>query len=177
MERGVSTGAASAVSGIEAVNLVTRERNVSIVLAAWTRTILKINLRYVGEQTFLCQLGDGILQGVFYLRNLRLRSTPLLHLVPLILHFAHVRRDLVRIVQMLVLKPFFETSISAEYSMESTFGPRCFAIFPRQIVVFVRIPGCSSLCVFAKYFNKSPLIFRSFNCLINPSPRMKLPLV
>ena len=41
---------------------------------------------------------------------------------------------------------------------------RCFAIFPRQMVVFVRIPGCSSLCVFAKYFNRSPLIFLSFNC-------------
>ena len=44
-----------------------------------------------------------------------------------------------------------------------TLAPRCFAILPRHIVVFVRIPGCSSACVFARCFNKSPLIFRSFN--------------
>lgn len=39
--------------------------------------------------------------------------------------------------------------------------PRYLAIFPRQIVVFVRIPGCSSLAVLAKYFSNSPLIVLS----------------
>ena len=34
---------------------------------------------------------------------------------------------------------------------------RFLEIFPKQIVVFVRIPGCSSLEVLARYFNSSPL--------------------
>ena len=42
-----------------------------------------------------------------------------------------------------------------------TFVPRFRAIFPRQMVVLVRIPGCSSLDVFASCFSKSPLIVRS----------------
>ena len=45
-----------------------------------------------------------------------------------------------------------------------TLAVRCFAILPRQMVVFVLIPGCSSLWVFARYFNRSPLMFLSFNC-------------
>src|SRR5579859_6252772 len=52
-----------------------------------------------------------------------------------------------------------------------TFAVRCFAIFPRQIVVFVRIPGCSSVCVFARYLSRSPLIFLSFNFHQLPSTR------
>jgi hypothetical protein len=35
------------------------------------------------------------------------------------------------------------------------------AILPRQIVVLVRIPGCSSLAVLARYLNNSPLMVRS----------------
>ena len=42
-----------------------------------------------------------------------------------------------------------------------TLVPKLRAIFPRQMVVLVRIPGCSSLEVFASCFNKSPLIVRS----------------
>jgi hypothetical protein len=34
-------------------------------------------------------------------------------------------------------------------------------IFPKQIVVFVRIPGCSSFEVLARYFKSSPLIVLS----------------
>ena len=39
--------------------------------------------------------------------------------------------------------------------------PRFLAIFPRQMVVFVRMPGCSSLAVLARYLSSSPLIVRS----------------
>lgn len=39
--------------------------------------------------------------------------------------------------------------------------PRFFEILPKQIVVFVRIPGCSSLEVLARYFKSSPLMVRS----------------
>lgn len=42
-----------------------------------------------------------------------------------------------------------------------TFAPKFRAILPKQMVVFVRMPGCSSLDVFAKYFSSSPLITRS----------------
>lgn len=42
-------------------------------------------------------------------------------------------------------------------------GERFFAIFPRQIVVFVRIPGCSSFAVRAKNRSNSPLITLSDN--------------
>lgn len=35
--------------------------------------------------------------------------------------------------------------------------PRFLAIFPRQMVVLVLMPGCSSLAVFARYFSSSPL--------------------
>ena len=47
-----------------------------------------------------------------------------------------------------------------------TLTPKLRAIFPRQIVVFVRIPGCSSFDVFARCFNRSPLIVRSDNFVI-----------
>ncbi len=39
--------------------------------------------------------------------------------------------------------------------------PRCLAILPRHIVVFVRIPGCSSFAVLARYRSSSPFIVRS----------------
>lgn len=39
-----------------------------------------------------------------------------------------------------------------------TLGDRFFAIFPRHIVVFVRIPGCSSFAVRAKNRKSSPLM-------------------
>ena len=42
-----------------------------------------------------------------------------------------------------------------------TVGPRLRAILPRQIVVLVRMPGCSSFEVFARCFSNSPLIVRS----------------
>ncbi len=41
--------------------------------------------------------------------------------------------------------------------------PRFFAILPKQIVVLVRMPGCSSFDVLARYFNSSPLIVLSDN--------------
>lgn len=44
-----------------------------------------------------------------------------------------------------------------------TFTPMLRAIFPKQMVVFVRMPGCSSLDVFARCFSSSPLITRSDN--------------
>ena len=47
-----------------------------------------------------------------------------------------------------------------------TLVPRLRAIFPRQIVVLVRIPGCSSLEVLASCFSKSPLIVRSESLVI-----------
>lgn len=47
-----------------------------------------------------------------------------------------------------------------------TLVPKLRAIFPRQIVVLVRIPGCSSLEVFASCLSKSPLIVRSESLVI-----------
>ena len=47
-----------------------------------------------------------------------------------------------------------------------TLVPKLRAIFPRQMVVLVRIPGCSSLEVFASCFSKSPLIVRSESLVI-----------
>lgn len=38
---------------------------------------------------------------------------------------------------------------------------RCLASFPRQMVVFVRIPGCSSFPNLARYLSSSPLMVRS----------------
>jgi hypothetical protein len=40
---------------------------------------------------------------------------------------------------------------------------RFFEIFPKHMVVFVRIPGCSSFEVLARYFRSSPLIVLSVN--------------
>ena len=42
-----------------------------------------------------------------------------------------------------------------------TLAPKFLAILPKQMVVFVRIPGCSSFAVFARHFKSSPLITRS----------------
>ena len=39
--------------------------------------------------------------------------------------------------------------------------PKFLAIFPKQIVVLVRMPGCSSFDVFARYLSSSPLMVRS----------------
>lgn len=47
-----------------------------------------------------------------------------------------------------------------------TFAPRLRAILPKHIVVFVRMPGCSSLEVLARHFNSSPLIVRSDSLLM-----------
>ena len=47
-----------------------------------------------------------------------------------------------------------------------TVAPKLRAIFPRQTVVLVRIPGCSSLEVFASCLSKSPLIVRSESLVI-----------
>ena len=47
-----------------------------------------------------------------------------------------------------------------------TVVPRLRAIFPRQMVVLVRMPGCSSLEVFASCLSKSPLIVRSESFVI-----------
>lgn len=47
-----------------------------------------------------------------------------------------------------------------------TVGPRLRAILPRQIVVLVRIPGCSSFEVFARCFSNSPLMVRSESLVI-----------
>ena len=41
--------------------------------------------------------------------------------------------------------------------------PKFLAILPRQIVVLVRIPGCSSLAVFARHLNNSPLMTLSLS--------------
>lgn len=51
-------------------------------------------------------------------------------------------------------------------SERRTLGPKFFAIRPRQIVVFVRIPGCSSLAVRAKNFSSSPLTILSLSLLM-----------
>lgn len=46
-------------------------------------------------------------------------------------------------------------------TLDLVLTPRFLEIFPRHIVVFVRIPGCSSFEVFARYFKSSPLIVLS----------------
>lgn len=50
---------------------------------------------------------------------------------------------------------------AAMRTFERVLFPRFFDILPRQIVVFVRIPGCSSLEVLARYLSNSPFIVRS----------------
>ena len=53
-------------------------------------------------------------------------------------------------------------SISAAQARRRlAFEDRCFEILPRHIVVFVRIPGCSSLAVLAKCLRSSPFRIRS----------------
>jgi len=44
-----------------------------------------------------------------------------------------------------------------------TLAPKFRAIFPRQIVVLVRIPGCSSFAVFARWRRSSPFTVLSDN--------------
>lgn len=47
--------------------------------------------------------------------------------------------------------------------------PRFLAILPRQMVVFVRIPGCSSFAVFARYLSNSPLMVLSESLVMRVS--------
>src|SRR3954469_8714133 len=48
-------------------------------------------------------------------------------------------------------------------TLDLVLTPRFLAILPKQIVVFVRMPGCSSFEVLARYLSNSPLIVRSDN--------------
>ena len=48
-------------------------------------------------------------------------------------------------------------------TLDLVLAPRFLEIFPKQIVVFVRIPGCSSFEVLAKYLRSSPLMVLSDN--------------
>ena len=57
--------------------------------------------------------------------------------------------------------PSARTIIITYGGVKRTLDPKFLAIFPRQIVVFVRIPGWSSLDVLARYFRSSPFIVRS----------------
>lgn len=51
-------------------------------------------------------------------------------------------------------------------SKRLTFCPMFLAIFPRHMVVLVRIPGCSSFAVRARHRSSSPLIVLSDSLLI-----------
>ena len=48
-------------------------------------------------------------------------------------------------------------------TLERVPTPKFLEILPKQIVVFVRIPGCSSFEVLARYFSSSPLMVLSDN--------------
>jgi hypothetical protein len=76
-------------------------------------------------------------------------------------------RDRVKAAMRTFIRVYFSGQHLHYHLIKSlTFGPRLRAILPRQIVVLVRIPGCSSLDVFASCFNSSPLRTRSFNLLM-----------
>ena len=85
------------------------------------------------------------------------------------LHFVHARMDLSMLGKMLLSVPFVVSKTASASDTRSawrfrvTFGPRFRAIFPKHMVVFVLMPGCSSFAVLARYFNSSPLIVRSAN--------------
>ncbi len=48
-------------------------------------------------------------------------------------------------------------------TLDLVLTPRFLEILPKQMVVFVRIPGCSSFEVFARHFKSSPLMVLSDN--------------
>lgn len=81
----------------------------------------------------------------------------------------HVQKGLAMIAQRQQQEPSDESmhlnQTSSKENVEGllTFAPKLRAIFPKQMVVFVRMPGCSSLDIFARCFNNSPLITRSDN--------------
>ena len=52
--------------------------------------------------------------------------------------------------------------------------PRYLAILPRQIVVLVRMPGCSSLAVLARYRRRSPLMVRSESLVMMTSTDLRV---
>lgn len=54
-----------------------------------------------------------------------------------------------------------EREKAAIKTLDLELTPKFLEIFPRQIVVFVRIPGCSSFEVLARYLRSSPLIVLS----------------
>ena len=83
------------------------------------------------------------------------------------LHFARARTDPAVIVKKLrqVLSASSKARLAYAIAIDSqrvhTVAPRLRAILPRQMVVLVRIPGCSSFEVFARCFSNSPLTVRS----------------
>ena len=83
------------------------------------------------------------------------------------LHFAHAGMDPAAIAKRLRQVLFASSKAPSAYAIaiESrrirTLAPRLRAILPRQMVVLVRIPGCSSFEVFARCFSNSPLMVRS----------------
>lgn len=84
-----------------------------------------------------------------------------------VLHFGHGRMDPATSVQkrqrVLFVLSVVESAVVVQTVTGSglTLAPRLRAILPRQMVVFVRIPGCSSFEVFARYFSSAPFIVRS----------------
>ena len=59
--------------------------------------------------------------------------------------------------------------IGEGYGRSLTLLLRCFAILPRQIVVFVLMPGSASLAVLARYLRRSPLTTRSESFVMSVS--------
>jgi len=81
-------------------------------------------------------------------------------------HCGHVRKDLAVPEQRRQLELLIETACKISkclhiINLPQTEDPSFRAILPRQMVVFVLMPGCSSLAVFARCRSSSPFIILS----------------
>lgn len=136
-------GGGSIVSGMVDANLRVRARYASIVLVAWSRTSFSLSIRHGHSAGNIRSAQSSSLKASFVTANA---------INAAFLAWTNGSRS--------------ERVKAAIRTLDLEPTPRFFDILPKQIVVLVRIPGCSSLDVLARYLSSSPLMVLSDNLLI-----------
>ncbi len=131
-------GGGKTVSAIVEANLRIRSKYASIVLLAWSRMSFSLSMRQ-GQRAGSIRFAQS--------SSLKESDVTAKAIKAAFLAWTKgSRRDRVK---------------AAIKTFDLVPTPRFFEILPRQIVVFVRIPGCSSFEVLARYLSNSPLIVLS----------------
>jgi len=131
-------GGGNTVSGMVEANLRMRARYASIVLLAWSRTSFSLSIKH-GHRAGNIRFAQSSSLNASFVTASAINAA-------FLAWTKGSRRDRVK---------------AAIRTFDLVLTPRFLDILPRQIVVFVRMPGCSSFEVFARYLRSSPLMVLS----------------